>query len=53
MPRQRRMEYEGAFYHVLERGNRREPIIDGPDDADLFCKTPAEVCLKTGWRVHA
>jgi hypothetical protein len=53
MARQRLMEYEDAFYHVLAHRNRREPIVHGPDGAELFCKTLKEVCLKTGWRVHA
>jgi len=26
MPRQLRLEYEGAVYHVMARGDRREPI---------------------------
>jgi len=32
MPRQVRIEYAGAFYHVVARGNRREPIVF--DDRD-------------------
>jgi putative transposase len=32
MPRQLRLEYEGAIYHVLARGNRRESIYR--DDRD-------------------
>ncbi len=27
MPRQVRMEFEGAFYHVMCRGDRREAIF--------------------------
>jgi len=27
MPRQMRIEYAGAIYHVMSRGNRREPIL--------------------------
>ncbi len=27
MPRQFRIEYEGAIYHVLSRGDRREDIF--------------------------
>ena len=27
MPRALRMEYAGAIYHVLKRGDRREPIF--------------------------
>lgn len=32
MPRQVRIEYEGARYHVMARGDRREPIVY--DDSD-------------------
>ena len=32
MPRQVRIEYEGAIYHVLNRGDRREAIFH--DDRD-------------------
>jgi hypothetical protein len=32
MPRKLRLEYEGAIYHVMSRGDRREPIFK--DDAD-------------------
>jgi hypothetical protein len=30
MPRQVRIEYEGAFYHVMARGNRRNRIFASP-----------------------
>ncbi|MGJ8642370.1 MAG: hypothetical protein ACSHX9_03095 [Luteolibacter sp.] len=32
MPRQLRIEYPGAIYHVMARGNRLEAIVR--DDAD-------------------
>ena len=27
MPRKLRVEYEGAIYHVMNRGDRKEPIF--------------------------
>jgi hypothetical protein len=27
MPRQKRIEYAGAIYHAMSRGDRREPIF--------------------------
>ncbi len=36
MPRNLRMEYEGAIYHVMNRGNRREEIYDDEMDLHLF-----------------
>jgi len=32
MPRQLRIEYEGAIYHVMSRGDRREPIFEDNED---------------------
>ena len=36
MPRSPRIEFPGAMYHVLARGNRREPIVFGDDDGWMF-----------------
>ena len=47
------MEYPGAFYHVMARGNRRGPIFLDDDDRRFFLKTLAQACGRTGWRVHA
>jgi putative transposase len=53
MPRQMRMEYAGAIYHVLNRGDRREDIFLDDVDRQDFLKTLAEACQKTGFQVHA
>jgi len=53
MPRQPRIQYAGAFYHVMARGDRREAIVRTDDDRKLFVATLSEVCAKTGWRIHA
>ena len=53
MPRKLRLEYDGAIYHVMNRGDRREPIFLGDDDRTLFLETLTEACGKTGWQVHA
>jgi len=55
MPRQVRIEYEGALYHVMARGNRRNRIFASPDGADeeLFLKTLGECCERTGFRIWA
>ena len=53
MARKLRVQYPGAIYHVLNRGDRREAIFrDGPDRL-RFLETLAEACAKTKWRVHA
>ncbi len=53
MPRKLRVEYEGAIYHVMNRGDRREPIFLCAEDRELFLQTVDEACQKTGWQVHA
>ena len=53
MPRKLRVEYPGAIYHVLSRGDRREDIFLDDVDRQDFLKTLAEACQKTGFQVHA
>lgn len=53
MARKPRIEYEGAIYHVINRGDRREPIMLDAQDADQFITTLGEACDKTDWQVHA
>jgi putative transposase len=36
MPRPRRLQFEGAFYHVYNRGNRRERLFHTRDDYREF-----------------
>lgn len=53
MPRSPRIEYEGALYHVMCRGDRREAIFADDDDRRMLLATLAAACERTGWRVHA
>lgn len=53
MARGIRVEYAGAFYHVMARGNRRERIFRDESDRRFFCQTLGEACERAGWRVHA
>lgn len=48
-----RVEYPGAIYHVMSRGDRRENIFLDDVDRQDFIKTLAETCQKTGFQVHA
>jgi len=51
--RKGRVQFAGAVYHLLDRGDRREAIFrDGADQA-RFLATLGEACARTGWRVHA
>ncbi len=36
MPRKPRIEYEGAFYHVITRGNQRQKIFKTHDDCQKY-----------------
>jgi len=53
MPRKLRVEFPGAIYHVMSRGDRREDIFRDDVDRQDFLKTLAEACQKTGFQVHA
>ena len=53
MARKLRVEYAGAIYHVMNRGDRREEIFKDDPDRERFLVTLGEVCVKTGWQIHA
>jgi putative transposase len=52
MARKPRLEFAGAIYHVLSRGNYRKELFDD-DSARLFEKTLFEASAKCGWLLHA
>lgn len=53
MARQPRIEYDGAFYHVMSRGDRREAIFEDDRDREMFLETLGECCYRSGWRIYA
>ncbi len=53
MARKLRVEYPGAVYHVMNRGDRREPIFRDDEDRQQFISTLGQTCGKTGWAVQA
>ncbi len=53
MARQLRIQYLGAIYQVMNRGDRREAIFPHAHDRKCFLQTLREACEKTGWQVHA
>jgi hypothetical protein len=53
MPRKLRIQYPGALYHVMNRGDRRENIFRDDADREGFLSALAEACGKTEWQVHA
>src|SRR6266436_6017442 len=53
MARKLRVQYQGAIYHVMSRGNGKAAIFRNDIDRRSFLQTLAEACAKTGWQVHA
>lgn len=53
MPRSVRVEYAGAVYHVMCRGDRREAIFRDDADYALMLDALEEVCERTGFLVHS
>ena len=53
MGRKLRVQYPGAIYHVMSRGDRREEIFYDDGDRLCFLRTLGEGCGKTGWQLHA
>ena len=53
MARKIRIEYAGAAYHVMARGNQGRDIYAGERDRKLWLATLGEAYEKTGWRIHA
>jgi len=53
MARKLRVQYPGAIYHVMNRGDRREPIFKDDADRHRWVETLGECCEKTDWQVHA
>src|SRR5437762_10483658 len=53
MPRQLRIQYAGAIYHLMSRGDSREDIFCDAVDRSGFLEMLGRACGKTGWQVHA
>jgi len=53
MARKLRIQFPGAIYHLMNRGDRRENIFRDDFDRESFLQTLADTCVKTGWQVHA
>ena len=46
MARALRVEYPGARYHVMCRGNQSRNIFQNQEDADLFIRCLGEMCVR-------
>ena len=53
MARRVRVEYAGALYHIINRGNYRRDVFATAGAATAFETTLGEACERHAWRVHA
>jgi putative transposase len=53
MPRAPRAFVAGGIYHVVSRGNRKQPIFLCEDDHELFLELTSNVVRERKWSVHA
>jgi putative transposase len=44
MARKLRIQYPGAIYHVMNRGDRREAIFEDDEDRQRLLETLTEAC---------
>ena len=53
MARRPRIQFPGAIYHVMARGNRKSPIFADDDDRHQFIARLAEATVRYGIRCYA
>ena len=52
MARKARVEFEGAYYHVINRGNYRKWIFETAGARRSFLECLELTCKSKGWRLH-
>ena len=53
MARKLRLEFAGACYHVINRGNYRRELFGDDGTRDAFQRCLFEACERFEWRLHA
>ncbi|MGH7955698.1 MAG: transposase [Opitutaceae bacterium] len=53
MARKLRIQYEGALYHIINRGNYRRDLFETVGAAQSFLAALFEATRRYGWRLHA
>jgi REP element-mobilizing transposase RayT len=53
MARKLRVQFPGALYHVVNRGNYRRDVFESAGAAQAFVTALEEATPTFGWRVHA
>jgi putative transposase len=52
MPRSRRTLIPGGIYHVMNRGNRKQPIFLSDTDWILFLEITKKIATRRHWAIH-
>ena len=53
MPRKQRIQYPGAVYHVISRGNYRKELFLKENTGVAFERALMEAVERCGWKLHA
>jgi putative transposase len=53
MPRKQRIEFPGAVYHIISRGNYRKELFLSENTGTAFERTIFETVERCGWKLHA
>lgn len=53
MARRLRIQFPGAIYHLMSRGDRKQPIFLDDQDRFRLLSRLGECCDKAQWRIHA
>jgi REP element-mobilizing transposase RayT len=53
MPRKQRIEFPGAVYHIISRGNYRKDLFVSENTGKAFEPTIFETVERCGWKLHA
>ena len=51
MPRRLRIEFEGAIYHVMVRGNARQKIVRDDADRQRLIEGLEQAVIRHGWEL--
>ena len=53
MPRKQRIQYPGAVYHVISRGNYRTELFLKENTGAAFERALMGTVERSGWKLHA
>jgi hypothetical protein len=53
MAQELKLQYSGAIHHLMNRGDRREPVFVDDRERRLLLAPFSEAGEKTEWQIHA